>query len=60
MGSKAQRAASKRYYEKSKKDHKVYLFRLNRKADADVIAVLDAAPSKVDFIRKLVRRYLNE
>lgn len=55
MGSEAQRAASRRYYEKTKKTHKVYLLRFDRKADADVIAAIDAAPSKVGYIRELVR-----
>lgn len=56
MATEAQKAACRRYYERTKKTHKVYMLRLNRKADKDVIAALDAVPNKTDYIRELVRR----
>jgi len=59
MATEAQRAACKRYYERTKKSHKVYIIRLNRESDRDVIATLDRAGNKTDYIRDLVRGDIN-
>ena len=56
MASEAQRAACKRYYQKTKGMYRVFALRFNKEADADVIAALEATPSKTDYIRELVRR----
>lgn len=55
MGSEAQKEACRRYYQKTKETCRVFAIRLNKEADADVIAALDAAPNKTDYIRSLVR-----
>lgn len=39
---------------------KQYVMRLRIGADADVIEKLDSVPSKTEFIRELVRRYIRE
>lgn len=59
MATEAQRAACKRYYERTKKSHKAYIIRLNRESDRDVIAALDMAANKTDYIRDLVRGDIN-
>lgn len=55
MATEAQKAACKRYYEKTKRSHKVIMLRFNRVADRDVIAVLESVPNKTQYIRELVR-----
>lgn len=55
MATEAQKAACRRYYERTKKSHKVYMLRLNRTLDKDVIAALESVPNKTEYIRKLVR-----
>lgn len=55
MATEAQKAACRRYYLKTKGSHRAYMIRLNAESDADVIAKLDSVPSKVGYIRKLVR-----
>lgn len=59
MASEAQKRAFKRYYERTKNTHKVYMFRLGKENDADIIAKLDSVPSKVDYLRKIVREDCN-
>jgi hypothetical protein len=56
MASEAQKAACKRYYEKTKAITKVYMLRLNKKQDADIIAALDGEQNKSDYLRKLIRK----
>lgn len=53
--SEAQKRALKRYYEKTKDAHRSVLLRFHREKDADVLAKLDSVPSKVGYIRELVR-----
>lgn len=55
MASEAQRAACKRYYHKTKQNCRVFAIRLQKDCDADVIEALENAPSKVGYIRDLVR-----
>lgn len=55
MATEAQRAACRRYYERTKKNNRVIVFRLNKALDKDIIAVFDAAPNKTELLRKLVR-----
>lgn len=56
MATEAQRNACKRYYWRTKDKKKCYMVRLDKGADADVIAVLDSVPNKTKYIAKLVRR----
>lgn len=58
MASEAQRNACKRYYWKNKDRKKCYLFRIDKEADSDVIAVLDSVPNKTKYICKLIRKDL--
>ena len=53
--TEAQRKACKRYYERTKKNWKVFALRLNTKDDADVIGKLCSVPDKREYIKKLVR-----
>lgn len=55
MATEAQKAAMRRYYHKTKDTKRSYMLRFDKNADADVIAVMDAAPSKTDYIRKIIR-----
>ena len=55
MASEAQRLACKRYYERTKATTRAIMFRFSRETDADVLDKLDSVPSKIDYIRKLVR-----
>lgn len=55
MATEAQRAACRRYYERTKKNTKVLVFRLNKTLDKDIIEAFDAVPSKTAYLRKLVR-----
>lgn len=43
------------------KEHcKGFYMKLNKKTDADVIAVLEAEPNKQGYIKELIRRNKNE
>ena len=55
MTTDAQKAAMRRYYEKTKRQSRVYMLRFNREKDADIIDVLDNCGNKPELIRKLVR-----
>lgn len=55
MASEAQRAACKRYYERTKHDNRVIILRLNKKADADVIEALETSENKTAYVKKLIR-----
>lgn len=52
MVTEAQKRAKRRYDALRTKQ---YVFRLRLDADADVIERLDAAKSKTDYLRKLIR-----
>ena len=60
MSSEAQKAACRRYYQRTKADTRTYLLRLRRGNDDDVIAALDAATVKTELVRKAIRLYLKE
>lgn len=55
MATEAQKAACRRYYAKTKDTFRCVLLRFNKLADRDVIERIDAQPSKVGYIRQLVR-----
>lgn len=55
MTTEAQKRAMRNYYLRTKDLSRVYLFRMNKKKDADVIAALDAEADKTELLRKLVR-----
>lgn len=52
----------KRYYDRitkyNKKNTKSYCLKLNKKTDKDVIAKLDGVPSKMGYIKELIRKDL--
>ena len=56
MVSDAGKRAMKRYYEKTKKLYKVVMLRFSKTEDTDIIDKLESEPSKVAYIKKLVRR----
>lgn len=53
MATKAQIKASNKY---DKENTKSVLLKLNKKTDADIIEMLDAAPSKMGYIKSLIRQ----
>lgn len=53
MATKAQIKASNKY---DKENTKSVLLKLNKKTDADIIEILDAVPSKMGYIKGLIRR----
>lgn len=53
MATKAQIKASNKY---DKENTKSVLLKLNKKTDADIIEMLDAVPSKMGYIKGLIRR----
>lgn len=53
MATKAQIKASNKY---DKENTKSVLLKLNKKTDADIIKMLDAVPSKMGYIKGLIRR----
>lgn len=55
MASEAQRAACKRYYERTKGQYKVIVLRLNRNSCGDVIDRLEGEPNKTKYITGLIR-----
>ena len=55
MTTEAQKRAMRNYYLRNKANTRVYMFRLNKERDADVIAALDAEQNKAEFLRKLVK-----
>ena len=55
MASEAQRAACKRYYERTKDQYKMIVLRLHKKDDADVIAALEASGNRTKYVKELVR-----
>lgn len=55
MASEAQRAACRRYYERTKKDYKAYMLRFSRTSDADIIEKLEQVPNKTEYIRSIIR-----
>ena len=52
MVSEAGKRAMRRYARKTVQ----FIVRLRKDADADVIARLESAPNKTEYIRRLVRR----
>lgn len=52
MATKAQIKASNKY---DKENTKSVLLKLNKKTDADIIEMLDAVPSKMGYIKDLIR-----
>ena len=59
MSSEAQRRACRKYYWKNKERKRVYVIRLDRETDADVIQALNNA-CITDYIKRLVRHDLEE
>lgn len=55
MTKEAQKRACRAYYQRTKATTKAYLLRMRKKEDADVIERIDAQPSKVEYIKRLVR-----
>lgn len=55
MATEAQRNACKRYYERTKKTHRVIVLRFDKRKDGDVISALEASPNKTQYVRDLVR-----
>lgn len=55
--TEAQKRAMKKYYARTKAETRAYMLRFNREKDADVIAKMDAAASKADYIRQLIRKH---
>ena len=55
MATEAQKAAMRRYYAKMKGKKRNYMLRFDKENDADIIEALDAASSKTDYIRKIIR-----
>lgn len=53
MSTKAQIKASNKY---DKENTKSVLLKLNKKTDADIIELLDAVPSKMGYIKDLIRQ----
>lgn len=53
MSTKAQIKASNKY---DKENTKSVLLKLNKKTDADIIEMLDAVPSKMGYIKDLIRQ----
>lgn len=53
MSTKAQIKASNKY---DKENTKSVLLKLNKKTDADIIEMLDAVPSKMGYIKNLIRQ----
>ncbi len=53
MATKAQIKASNKY---DKENTKSVLLKLNKKTDADIIEMLDAVPSKMGYIKDLIRQ----
>lgn len=53
MATKAQIKASNKY---DKENTKSVLLKLNKKTDADIIGMLDAVPSKMGYIKDLIRQ----
>ena len=53
MATKAQIKASNKY---DKENTKSVLLKLNKKTDADIIELLDAVPSKMGYIKDLIRQ----
>ena len=53
MATKAQLKASNKY---DKENTKSVLLKLNKKTDADIIEMLDAVPSKMGYIKDLIRQ----
>lgn len=51
--TEAQKRAQAKYDRKMKAQ---YIFRLNRNTDADIIRKLESVPSKVAYIRELIRK----
>ena len=56
MATEAQKEACRRYYARMKGITRVFMFRLNKERDADVIEKLDSVPNKADYLRELVRK----
>lgn len=57
MASEAMRRACKAYYHRTKDKKRVVALRFDREGDADVLAKLDAAPNKTEYVRMLIRGY---
>lgn len=53
MSTKAEIKAANRY---NKENTKMIAFRLNHKNDADIIAKLEQVPSKMGYIKNLIRK----
>lgn len=58
--SEARKRACRNYYHRHKAVSKPIMLRLNKVRDADIIAKLDSVPSKVDYIRRVVRADLEQ
>lgn len=52
METEAQKRAKKAYFKKTTQ----FVFRFRNEADADVIERLREVPSKVEYVRSLIRR----
>lgn len=57
MATEAMKRAFKKYYQRTKDKKRVVALRFDREEDADVLAKLDAAPNKTEYVRMLVRGY---